>query len=301
MELRAEHPERLDQFLARKLPEFSRARLAELIDSGKVLVDGMPDKRSCKLKEGQRVVLSELPQDRPAHDLTPADIPLVVVYEDEHMLVVNKPRGLATHPAPSLKAPSLVNALLARGQELSGAGGTFRPGIVHRLDKDTTGLIVVAKSDSVHLALAKQFEKKSAERRYVAILEGELANARLTIDAPLARDPRNRFRMAVDPRGKPAVTHLKRLAEIDEGTLAAARLETGRTHQIRAHCKAVGHPVLGDPIYGSAKGTGTSMQLHAAYLAFDHPATGNRVEFFCRPPEDFLAGNLVSEAELRAW
>lgn len=293
---------RLDRFLAGKLGQYSRTRLADSIAGGHVLVDSVPRKRSFRVEPGQVVRLVAPPPERLAHDLTPAEIPLDVVFEDEHLLVVNKPRGMATHPAPTLIAPSLVNALLARGQALSRTGAAYRPGIVHRLDKETTGLIVVAKSDAAHLSLAKQFERKTARRIYVAVVEGDLERERLRIEAPLSRDPRNRKRMAPNAEGKPAVTHLARLARLERGTLVAARLETGRTHQIRAHCRAIGRPIVGDALYGPGKGEGLPLQLHAALLAFRHPAEGMPMSLYSAPPKDFLGNERIQEEVLeRLW
>lgn len=293
VEFTADESERLDKFLARMLPEHSRSKLVRLIDEGLVLVNGRPEKASFKLGEGTVVALDE-PSDTSAHDLTPAAIPLDIVYEDEHLLVVNKPRGLAAHPATSLKEPSLVNALLARPGDLSSAGGDFRPGIVHRLDKDTTGLMVVAKTDTAHVSLAKQIEGKSAERRYFAVCAGDVAQERFRIDAPIARDRRNRLKMAVDPLGRIAVTHILRIARLDPGWLLGVRLETGRTHQIRVHLSSLGMPVLGDVIYAPKAYQTGDLQLHAGYLAFDHPVTGKRVECFCPPPEGFFGRELAT-------
>jgi len=279
MKLVAEGGDRLDRFLVRHLPEFTRSRLSELISAGGVTVDGKPAKPSLMLKEGAVVEL-EPPSDRPSHDLTPFELPLNVLFEDAHLMIVDKPRGLAVHPAPTLKEPSLVNALLARGGDLSPGAAGYRPGIVHRLDKETTGLLVVAKTDRAHQHLARQFATKTAERRYLAVVAGELDRERLTIEAPLARDKRNRMLMSVDPSGKPAVTHVLKLARHDRGTLVAARLETGRTHQIRIHLKAIGHPVVGDPLYAPPEWRDGPMLLHAAYLELDHPETGERLRFW---------------------
>jgi 23S rRNA pseudouridine1911/1915/1917 synthase len=271
-----------------------------MIEDGQVLVNGHVEKPSFKLVEGLRVQLEE-PTETEAHDLTPAEIPLDVVFEDSFLLVVNTPRGLAAHPAASLKEPSLVNALLARPGDLSTAGGDFRPGIVHRLDKDTTGLMVVAKTDTAHVHLAKQIEGKSAERRYFAVCAGTVEQERFRIDAPIARDRRNRLKMAVDPLGKPAVTHILRIARLDSGWLLAVRLETGRTHQIRVHLSSLGMPVLGDVIYAPKAYQSPPLQLHAGYLSFDHPATEKRVECFAAPPEDFFGRELATRDVLSDW
>jgi 23S rRNA pseudouridine1911/1915/1917 synthase len=297
MTLVSESRERLDKFLARMLPDHSRTKLAKLITDGEVLVDGRVEKPSFQLEPGMSVTLDE-PDETAPHDLTPADIWLEVLYEDEHMLIVNKPRGLAAHPAASLKEPSLVNALLARGGELSQTAGAFRPGIVHRLDKDTTGLMVVAKNDTAHVALARQIEGKTAERRYFAVVAGDPEQDRFIIDAPIARDKHTRLKMAVDSYGKRAVSHVRKVARLDEGSLLAVRLETGRTHQIRVHLRAIGHPVLGDEIYAPKEYQGVPLQLHAAYLALDHPVTGDRLAHFAPPPDDFLGHEQAVRAEV---
>lgn len=240
------------------------------------------------------VVALDAPLESAPHNLEPAEIPLEVAYEDDDLMIVNKPRGLAAHPAASLKEPSLVNALLARTQHLSTVGGDFRPGIVHRLDKDTTGLMVVAKNDEAHVNLSRQIESKSAERRYVAVVAGELDQERFDINAPMARDKKNRLKMAVDPKGKNALTHILRLGRSDAGTIIAARLETGRTHQIRVHLRAIGHPVIGDSIYAPKELAEGPLQLHAAYLALDQPKVGKRIAVYADPPADFLGADLVT-------
>jgi 23S rRNA pseudouridine1911/1915/1917 synthase len=281
----ADADERLDRFLANRLNEHSRSRLSEWIEAGKVLVDGRPRKPAFRLTPGMQIRL-EPPPDRPAHDLTPVERPLDVVFEDDQMLVVNKPRGMATHPAPSLKEPSLVNILLGRGGTLSEGSAPYRPGIVHRLDKDTTGLLVVAKTDRCHRFLAQQIADKTAERRYLAWVHGRLREGAFRIEAPVDRDPRNRTRMAVVEGGKPAVTHVRVVGEAEGRTLVGCRLETGRTHQIRVHLSWMGHPVGGDPLYGRHREP-APLQLHAGRLGLDHPS-GRRMEWTCEPPDDFL-------------
>ncbi|MBS1718142.1 MAG: RluA family pseudouridine synthase [Armatimonadetes bacterium] len=282
------------------MPDYSRTKLAGLATEGAVRVDGTPRKPSFLVLPGMVVELDE-PPAQAAHDLTPAEIPLEVLFEDEFLLVVNKPRGLATHPAPSLKEPSLVNALLARSHSLSQAGGAFRPGIVHRLDKETTGLIMVAKDDTTHARLARQIEKKTAERRYLAVIAGLFDHERLTVNAPIARSKTNRLKMAIDQKGKAAVTHFKRLESRGRTTLVGARLETGRTHQIRIHLQSLGYPVLGDRLYapkGIAEGP---MQLHAAYLRFEHPRSGEVIDLWQAPPADFGFNATEFEDQLRNW
>lgn len=287
MEFVVDSKDRLDRFLAQKLPEHSRSKLAKMITAGEVLVDGELRKASFALEPGQIVSLPE-PEETEVHDLSPADIPLDVIYEDDDLLVVNKPRGLAAHPAASLKEPSLVNALIGRQTQLSQTGGAFRPGIVHRLDKETTGLMVVAKNDQAHVSLAKQMEEKSAERRYAAVVAREVEKERFVINAPMARHKHNRLLMTVDPNGKHAVTHIKRVARLDQGTLVACRLETGRTHQIRVHLSAIGIPVLGDTLYAPKPYSEGDLQLHAAYLAITHPTDGKRMEFYAPADESFF-------------
>ena len=287
MVLPVENRERLDKFLAQQLPEFSRTKLAKQIERGLVTVDGEVERSSFIVEPGMVVEISDVPNE-PLHDLTPADIPLDIAYEDDDVIVVNKPRGLATHPAASLKEPSLVNALLGLHVQLSGIGEAFRPGIVHRLDKETTGLLIVAKTDAAHANLAAQIEAKSADRRYFAVASGVIDKDKFTIDAAMERDPKNRLKMCVRADGRRAKTHVRRLAWLDAGTLVAIRLETGRTHQIRVHFEAIGHPVLGDTIYAKPPQSDGPLQLHAAYVAFDHPRSGVRTEVFSAPPLDFM-------------
>lgn len=286
MLLPVENRERLDKFLAQQLPEFSRTKLTKQIEKGLVTVDGEIERSSFIVEPGMVVEISDVPNE-PAHDLTPANIPLEIAYEDEDVIVVNKPRGLATHPAVSLKEPSLVNALLGMQVQLSGVGEAYRPGIVHRLDKETTGLLIVAKTDAAHANLAAQIEAKSADRRYFAVASGVIEKDKFTIDAAMERDPKNRLKMCVRPDGRRAKTHVRRIAWIDSGTLVAIRLETGRTHQIRVHFEAIGHAVLGDTIYSKPPLSEGPLQLHAGFVAFNHPRTGDRTEVFCAPPEDF--------------
>lgn len=286
MTLTVERAERLDRFLAGRLPMHSRSRLARLIQSGEVLVEGQARKPSFGLRPGMVVELQEVPE-APAHDLAPADIPLTAVFEDAHLLVVNKPRGMATHPAPGLRSPTLVNALLARSHGLSPGSAPYRPGIVHRLDKDTTGLIVVAKSERAHRALASLIADRNVERLYVALVEGSVEPARLAIDAPIRRNPADRLRMHVHAEGKPAKTHLAVLARLDARSLVAVRLETGRTHQIRVHLAAAGWPVVGDPLYGRGP-VSDPLQLHSILMSFKHPLEAGMVEAWAEPPADFI-------------
>jgi 23S rRNA pseudouridine1911/1915/1917 synthase len=263
-----------------------------LINSGEVLVNDKHEKPSFLVHAGMKVTVLSEPEPE-IQNLEPAEMDLDIVYEDEFLMVINKPRGLAVHPAVTLKEPSLVNVLLSTNVQLSSAAGEFRPGIVHRLDKDTTGVILIAKNDIVHANLAKQIEEKTAERRYFAVVAGDLSQERFTIQAPIGRDERYRVRMTVTQKGKPAVTHIKQIARVEAGTLIAARLETGRTHQIRVHLRATGHPVVGDKLYAPREFQSLPMQLHAAFISFDHPVSNERIGFYANPPEDFVGHMIV--------
>jgi len=293
MRLICDQAERLDRFLARSLPHISRTRLARLIQESAVLVDGDPEKPAFRLEPGMEVDL-EPPGETPAHELTPYPMALDIVFEDEILLVVNKPRGLATHPAPTLKEPSLVNALLAHGTSLSSGSSPFRPGIVHRLDKDTTGLLIVAKTDAAHANLAAQIAAKTAHRMYLAVVASTPTSVRFDVDAPIGRDPKSRLRMAVDARGRAALTRVRVLRREDAGTLLGVHLSTGRTHQIRVHLAAVGFPINGDRVYGGASGP---LQLHAAALGFIHPGSGASMALTCAPPSDFSIAVCPKEVE----
>lgn len=283
MTFRVTERDRLDRFLALQIPGTSRTRLAEWIAEGRVKVNRViASKAGAPVMPNDEVECDEL-ENRTAHDLAPADVNFRIVLETNSLLVVDKPRGLAVHPASSLHEPSLVNGLLARSITLSEGTASFRPGIVHRLDKDTTGLLLIAKNDSAHERLAKDIETKKTERRYLALVEGAIAQELFTVDAPIGRDERNRQKMAVNAKGKSARTHGAVWRRIGNRTLVGLRLETGRTHQIRVHLKAIGHPVVGDALYGHA---GT-LSLHAGYLQFSDPDTEERREACVAPPVDF--------------
>jgi len=288
---------RLDRALAASVPTLSRERLKNLIRSGAVEGRGAALRDPALKVRGDEQLVVAVPEPEPAHN-EPQDIPLRVVFEDEHLLVVDKPAGLVVHPAAGNRDGTLVNALLHHcGGGLSGIGGVARPGIVHRIDKDTSGLLVVAKTDVAHEGLAKQFAAHSVDRRYLAIVSGVPKAAEGTIDAPLARSAANRKKIAIvaGGRGKRAVTHWRRVSVLRDAALVECRLETGRTHQVRVHMASIGHPLVGDPVYGRAGKTHSKLlkdiqfhrqALHAAELGFTHPVTKHRLSFASAMPAD---------------
>ena len=268
---------RLDLFVASSL-DISRTAAATLIANGRVLVEGRPERASYRPAAGERVVV-EIPAPT-ARPVVAEDIPLVVAYEDDDVLVVDKPAGMVVHPAPGNWSGTLVNALKGRDTTLSGLGGEEREGIVHRLDKETSGLLLVAKTDRAHRVLGAAMARREIVRRYAALSWGHLDADRLTVDRPIARDPRDRKRMAIVNTGRAARTDFVRLARFDAVDLLRAHLHTGRTHQIRVHLASVGHPVVGDDTYGGGGGRRLITMppkrhfLHAAWLCFRHPVTG---------------------------
>ena len=279
--------ERLDVFLVRQQPELSRAHVQKLIASGEVLVDGRARKANFKLKAGASVSF-KLPEAAPI-EVKPEDIPLDILYEDEDIIVVNKSRGMVVHPAAGVDSGTLVNALLFHCHDLSGINGEIRPGIVHRLDKDTSGVMVAAKNDKAHLNLAEQIGMKTAHRSYLAVVHGNIKEEAGIIKGDIGRHPTDRKRMAiVQENGKPAVTHFKVLERFGDYTLVECRLETGRTHQIRVHMTSIGHPLVNDPKYGRCKSPfGIKGQaLHSRQLTLKHPATGEEMTFEAPLPED---------------
>ena len=280
--------QRLDAFLASSLDGLTRSQATRLIESGEVAVNGRAVSKSYKLAGGEDIAVT-LPEPEPV-EAVPQDIPLDVVYEDADVIVVNKPSGMVVHPAPGHPDGTLVNALLYHcAGTLSGVGGALRPGIVHRIDRDTSGLIIAAKNDAAHQYLSAQLADHTLARTYECIVVGKLREDRGTVDAPIARHPSDRKRMAVVAGGREAVTHWEVIARYPGYTHVRCRLETGRTHQIRVHMAYIGHPILGDTVYGAKKEVPglTGQCLHAVGLRFLHPRTHEVVELSCPLPEEF--------------
>ena len=281
---------RLDAFLARAMEDLTRSAATKAIEEGRVLVSGKVPSKSLKLTGNETIEFT--PEEPAPIDAVPQDIPLDVVYEDDDVIVVNKPSGLVVHPAPGHPDGTLVNALLFHcGASLSGVGGALRPGIVHRIDRDTSGLIIAAKNDFAHQFLSAQLADHTLARTYECIVVGNLRADSGTVDAPIARDSRDRKRMAVVPGGRRAVTHWTVLARYPGYTHVQCRLETGRTHQIRVHMAYLGHPILGDTVYGAKKPVPglTGQCLHAVGLQFIHPRTKELVSLSCPLPGEFTA------------
>ena len=283
--------ERLDAFLARSVPGLSRSAAQKLLDEGCVSLMGRPGKKNDRLNAGDWVELT-VPEPKPV-DVAPREIPLDIVYEDEDVAVINKPKGLVVHPAPGHTEDTLVNGLLyALGSSLSGINGELRPGIVHRIDKDTSGLLAVAKNDLAHAVLASQLVDHTMARTYEAVVCGVMKEDSGTVDAPIGRHPTDRKKMCVTQRNsKPAVTHWEVVRRYRGYTHIRCHLETGRTHQIRVHMAYIGHPILGDTVYGAKKPVPglTGQCLHATGLRFIHPRTGEPVELHCPLPPEFTA------------
>ena len=281
---------RLDAFLAHAVEDLTRSAAAKAIEDGRVLVSGKAPSKSLKLTGNETIEFT--PEEPAPIDAVPQDIPLDVVYEDDDVIVVNKPSGLVVHPAPGHPDGTLVNALLFHcGASLSGVGGALRPGIVHRIDRDTSGLIIAAKNDYAHQFLSAQLADHTLARTYECIVVGNLREDSGTVDAPIARDSRDRKRMAVVPGGRRAVTHWTVLARYPGYTHVQCRLETGRTHQIRVHMAYLGHPILGDTVYGAKKPVPglTGQCLHAVGLQFIHPRTKELISLSCPLPGEFTA------------
>lgn len=278
---------RIDKFITEMWDEdVSRSQVQLWITDGHALVNGQPVKANYKLAVGDQVTV--VVPEPSSVEIVPEDIPLTVVYEDKDVIVVNKPRGMVVHPAPGHSSGTLVNALMYHCKDLSGINGELRPGIVHRIDKDTSGLIMAAKNDKAHASLAAQLKDHSVTRRYIALVHGNISHDQGTIDAPIGRDPVDRKLYTVtEKNSKHAVTHFTVSERFGDYTLVELKLETGRTHQIRVHMKFIGHPLVGDPVYGRSKGIKMNGQaLHAEVLGFVHPSTGEYLEFSAPIPQD---------------
>ena len=279
---------RLDKLISEQLPELTRSAVQHLMQDGCVTIAGKPVKKNTRASAGD-VITVELPEPREV-EIEPENIPLDIVYEDEDIIVVNKPKGMVVHPAPGNWSGTLVNALMYHcGDSLSGINGEIRPGIVHRIDKDTSGLLVVAKNDRAHQSLAEQIKVHSAGRRYFAVVYGTPREQKGTVNAPIARHPIDRKKMAVLAGGREAITHYEVLEQYAGYSYLTFLLETGRTHQIRVHMAYIGHPIIGDPLYGPAKDKWKlqGQCLHAGELTLTHPATGERMTFQAPLPAYF--------------
>ena len=280
---------RIDRYLADQYPEHSRSYIQKLLKEEQVLVNGRIIKANYKTQSGDHIEF-HIP-DPEVLDILPENIPLDILYEDDYVLVVNKPKDMVVHPSAGHTSGTLVNAVMAHcGEHLSGINGVLRPGIVHRIDKDTTGALLICKDDVVHRDLAEQLKEHSIKRRYRAVVQGNLKEDEGTVNAPVGRHPTDRKKMAINHKnGKEAITHYKVLERFGQATYIECRLETGRTHQIRVHMASLGHPLLGDTVYGSSKNPYhlQGQALHAMILGFVHPITGEYLEFEAPLPEYF--------------
>ena len=279
---------RLDSYIVDKIQELSRTTVKRLIDEEKILVNGKKQKSSYRPEKGDCISI-DTPE---AHEieLEAQNIPVPVIYEDNDIIVVNKPKGMVVHPANGNPDGTLVNAILAMCKDsLSGIGGEIRPGIVHRLDKDTSGLLIVAKNDEAHIKMSKQIQDRQVTKKYIALVKGVISENEATIDLPIGRSTKDRKKMAVDAKGKNAITHFKVLKRYNNYTLLELKIDTGRTHQIRVHMSYIGHPVVGDSVYSNGKNEfGVEGQmLHARYLEFKHPITGEELKLEAPIPNYF--------------
>lgn len=279
---------RLDAYIAGQVSELSRTMIQKLIESGEILVNGNKKKLSYKVSVGDTITIN-IPEVKEV-DLKPQDIPVEVVYEDNDIIVVNKPKGMVVHPANGNPDGTLVNAIMAMSKDsLSGIGGELRPGIIHRIDKDTSGLLIVAKNDRAHIEMSNQIKNHEVKKIYIALVRGVVGEEEATIDMPIGRSTKDRKKMAVVKNGKEAVTHFKVLKRYNKYTLLQVKIDTGRTHQIRVHMAEIGHPVVGDMVYSNGKNDfGVEGQmLHAQILEFKHPITGKQMRLEAELPEYF--------------
>ena len=276
--------ERLDRFLADRCTDLSRTRIKRLIADGEVTVEGLPSNAGFRLKSGQSVTITA-PDPVPSHIL-PQNIPIDVIYEDDHLLVVDKPAGMPAHPGVGHPDSTLLNAVLGISPEVASVGGTLRPRLVHRLDKDTSGLMAIAKTDGAHRSLSKQLKNRTVDKGYLALVVGTPEPVGAIIEAPIGRDPNDRKKMAIVEDGREASTRYHTIARLRGYTYVDVRPKTGRTHQVRVHFASIGHPVFGDATYGFPDHRLARQFLHAASLEFEHPATGKRVGFESPLPDD---------------
>lgn len=279
---------RIDAYIAEKETKLSRTAIQRLLEEENILVNGKKQKASYKPETGD-IIQINLPEATQTK-LIAQDIPVPVIYEDKDIIVVNKPKGMVVHPANGNPDKTLANAILAMCKDsLSGIGGEIRPGIVHRLDKDTSGLLIIAKNDTAHINMSKQIQDRKVTKKYIALVRGTVPENEATIDMPIARSQKDRKKMAVDKKGKEAVTHFKVLARYDKYTLLEIKIDTGRTHQIRVHMSYIGHPVIGDEVYSNGKNEFNvkGQMLHAKYLKFKQPVTGEELELEAPIPEYF--------------
>ena len=279
--------DRLDRFLASQGPEITRSQIHRLIEDGQVAINGLHAKPSQKVRSGDIIVLTILPPKPLA--LVPQDIPVPLIYQDDHLIVLDKPSGLSVHPGPGHPDGTLVNALLAHCPDIKGVGGVIRPGIVHRLDKDTSGLMVVAKTDTAHLSLSKQLKNREVVKGYIAVSKGSINPVEGLIDLPIGRDPKNRKKMAVIEGGRDSKTRYRVVEHLNGYEILQVYLETGRTHQIRVHLAYMGHALLGDQVYGKGNLLRGRQFLHANHLKFIHPVTEMDMEFRSNLPDEMLA------------
>ncbi len=283
-----EESDRLDKYISTKNKEISRAMIQKLIEENQILVNGVVQKASYKVQKGDEIVIN-IPEVKEV-GLKSQDIPLDIIYEDNDILVVNKPKGMVVHPAVGNPDGTLVNAVMAHCKgNLSGIGGELRPGIVHRLDKDTSGLIIVAKNDKAHIKMSEQIQNREVKKVYLALVRGNIQENEATINMPIARSTKDRKKMAVDKKGKVAITHFKVLKRFEKYTYLEVSIETGRTHQIRVHMAEIGHPVVGDYTYSNGKNEFNiqGQMLHAQKLNFKHPITGKQMSLEAPLPQYF--------------
>ena len=288
---------RIDKFLSEQFDQWSRTVIQNWVKEGYIKVNGQTVKSNYKLGDNDEIILKVPPKKELS--IEPEPIPINIIYEDSDLIVVNKTRGMVVHPAPGHYSGTLVNALLYHCDDLSGINGVLRPGVVHRIDKDTSGLIMAAKNDNAHLSLSEQLKNHTVHRIYTALVHGNIPHDKGTIDAPIGRDPKDRKKMTVtDRNSKNAITHFVVKERFTDYTLVECKLETGRTHQIRVHMKYIGHPIVGDPIYNSKKTLPIEGQaLHAKLLGFTHPRTKEYLEFDSEIPADMI--NIIMQIKAR--